>query len=314
MFAFVTILHGSIMALPLAPWHFRCCFLRALRAAAAETTEAVTGTVLTDPRMAVFGGRPGMPLSLGSVYAMITAKFLRGDFPRRVMRVVDTDNGVLQGARSISVTRDGTHLLVVAGNCVLVLRFADGAVVRTIGPAEGGPGELEFRVPMAICSAPDGVHYVADMGNARVQCLTPEFDFGGIPFRRIGIIFGVKATAEELAVCVSPFTLVFDYASITVHVICRATGAALRRVLVLEDPMFSSIARLRSSRQLDYIGRAANNEFISSTSLGTIVLIDAEAGIVCDSIAAPDMGPVTVHGSTVYAISRTAPQCVYVFG
>jgi hypothetical protein len=222
VFAFVTILHGSIMALPLAPWHFRCCFLRALRAAAAETTEAVTGTVLTDPRMAVFGGRPGMPLSLGSVYAMITAKFLRGDFPRSVMRVVDTDNGVLQGARSISVTRDGTHLLVVAGNCVLVLRFADGAVVRT--------------------------------------------------------------------------------------------SAALRRVLVLEDPMFSSIARLRSSRQLDYIGRAANNEFISSTSLGTIVLIDAEAGIVCDSIAAPDMGPVTVHGSTVYAISRTAPQCVYVFG
>lgn len=63
------------------------------------------------------------------------------------------------------------------GNARIVQRAADGSFVREWGSAGDGPGQ--FDTPHGLAISPDGLLYVADRGNARVQRFTLDGAYAG---------------------------------------------------------------------------------------------------------------------------------------
>jgi hypothetical protein len=136
---------------------------------------AVLGDLLR--RVAVLGGREGMPRSLGSVYGGSVTRFLGGGLRGVVSRVIATSG--VKSEYGVGVSHDGCTLLAsdtrVGSHAIHVFRVADGSPLRIIGGAGDGP--LEFRTPRQVYVAPDDYVFVADAENDRVQVLTPTLDF-----------------------------------------------------------------------------------------------------------------------------------------
>jgi tripartite motif-containing protein 71 len=82
----------------------------------------------------------------------------------------------------VAVSVDGATLLVSnsgfgKGTTVHEFIVADGSGGRVVGGSGCGP--LQFDFPGQVCIAPDGLVFVADSWNRRVQVLTPTLDFHG---------------------------------------------------------------------------------------------------------------------------------------
>ncbi len=151
-------------------------------------------------RVAVLGGREGMPRSLGSVYGGSVTRFLGGSLRGVVSRVIDMPD-VLADASGVAVSRDGCTLLAphILRNTIREFRVADGLPGRVIGGS--GIGPLRFFLPRQVYIAPDGFVFVADSGNNRVQVLTPSLDFHGfVGAVQLQLPTGVCANADVVVV------------------------------------------------------------------------------------------------------------------
>jgi DNA-binding beta-propeller fold protein YncE len=184
---------------------------------------AVLGDALH--RVAVLGGREGMPRSLGSVYGGSLTRFLGGSLRGVVSRVIDR-HGVTPRSNGIAVSVDGGTLLLLEsafGSHAIHchdLGTTDGSLRRVVGGRGDGP--LQLLEPVHLCIAPDGFVFVADSRNNRVQVLTPSLDFHGFvgqgQLLRPG---GVCANADVVVVS--------ELRDNRVTVFNRGDGALLRR-------------------------------------------------------------------------------------
>jgi hypothetical protein len=182
--------------------------------------------VLGEPlhRVAVLGGREGMPRSLGSVYGGSVTRFLGGSLRGVVSRVIDTP-GVKSSGSGIAVSVDGCTLLVSDGrygrsDSIHEIDTADGSRRRIIGTKGDGP--LQFDNPEHLCIAPDGFVFVAESGNDRVQVLTPSLDFHAF--------IGQDELVRPVGVCANAdIVVVSEYWAHRIAVFNRGDGALLRR-------------------------------------------------------------------------------------
>jgi DNA-binding beta-propeller fold protein YncE len=170
-------------------------------------------------RVAVLGGREGMPRSLGSVYGGSVTRFLGGSLRGVVSRVIDTLGVMCNG---LAVSRDGSTLLVSVCVCgtyaIRKLSVVDGSLLRVV--VGEGDGPLQFREPGQLCIAPDGFVFVADYGNSRVQVLTPTLDFHGF--------FGQGQLSGPIGVCANTdVVVVSDRSHCRIATFDRASGAPL---------------------------------------------------------------------------------------
>jgi DNA-binding beta-propeller fold protein YncE len=292
---------------------------------------AVLGDALH--RVAVLGGREGMPRSLGSVYGGAVTRFLGGSCHGVVSRVIHTP-GVKSYNNGVAVSRDGCTLLVsdgtsCASHAIHVYSTLDGACRRAVGGE--GDGLFQFNAPQQLYIAPDGFVFVADYGNNRVQVLTPDLDFHS--FVGVGVLrgpIGVCANADVVVVA--------EYDAHCISVFNRHDGALLRRL----GCSGSGDGQLRSPCGLCFVsgdrhvavadwanGRVSvfsiDGEFIRHVGVGVLSgpqgvaasavdeLVVADEGNRClrvfsstgDLLATVGVGcgftGVVVHGSTVFA-------------
>jgi hypothetical protein len=176
--------------------------------------------VLADPpqRLAVFGARDGLELSLASVYACFVALFLggfRGIVQRRFAVAVPFQ------CCATAASRDGTTLYATAGTQHLLrISLATGKVLREVT----ADTEAQGHVSVAI----DGLVYVADTGRHRVQVLTPDLDFlAYIGEGKLHQPWAISTTAEVVVVS----SAVDRWQDIQFAVLFRRSdGVELRRV------------------------------------------------------------------------------------
>jgi hypothetical protein len=185
---------------------------------------AVLGDALH--RVAVLGGRDGMPRSLGSVYGGSVTRFLGGGLRGIVSRVIDT-RGLRSFSNGVAVSVDGSTLLVSdhlgGSHAIHELSVADGARLRVIGARGDGP--LQFNAPAQVYIADDGFVFVADSRNNRVQVLTPSLDFHAF--------VGVGVLDRPLGVCAdADVVLASEYAAGNprISVFGRCDGALVRHI------------------------------------------------------------------------------------
>jgi DNA-binding beta-propeller fold protein YncE len=183
------------------------------------------GAVLGDAlrRVAVLGGREGMPRSLGSVYGGSVTRFLGGGCHGVASRVIAMP-GVQSWNNGVAVSRDGSTLLVSdyggGSHAVHAFRVADGSRLRVIGSMGDGP--LQFRYAGQVWVASDDFVFVADCGNNRVQVLTPRLDFHGF--------VGVGQLVRPVGVCADDdVIIVSDEGAHRISMFKRSDGALLRR-------------------------------------------------------------------------------------
>jgi DNA-binding beta-propeller fold protein YncE len=296
--------------------------------------------VLGDPlqRVAVLGGREGMPRSLGSVYGGSVTRFLGGSLRGVVSRVIDTA-GVKSSGIALSV--DGCTVLVSDGgvfggsNTIHEVRTADGSQRRVIGGCGDGP--LQFDAPVQLCIAPDGFVFVAEFGNHRVQVLTPSLDFHAfIGEGELGRPAGVCANADVVVVS--------EYHTHRIAVFNRCGGALLRRF----GTYGSGDGQLRYPCELCFLSGDRNvavadrsnsrvsvfsidGEFIRHVGVGVLRGPDDVAASAFNELVVADSDPdnrclrvfsatgdllatvgdnrftcVAVHGSTVFAADESA--------
>ncbi len=182
---------------------------------------AVLGDALR--RVAVLGGRDGMPRSLGSVYGGSVTRFLGGSI--RGMQTRFTIMTALQpSTNGVAVRRDGSTVLVsdyIGGSHAIHEFSADGVPLRVVG--RKGRGPLHFDGPCQVYVAPDDFVFVADRNNHRVQVLTPSLDFHGV--------IGADVLVHPRGVCANAdVVVVSDGATHTISVFNRGDGALLRRI------------------------------------------------------------------------------------
>jgi DNA-binding beta-propeller fold protein YncE len=189
---------------------------------------AVLGDALR--RVAVLGGREGMPRSLGSVYGGAVTRFLGGSLRGVESRVIDTPR-VKSLCSGMAVSRDGTTLLVSNWNVGATLlnagdhaihefRVSDGSRLRVVGGFGAGP--LQFNLPHQLWIACDDHVFVADYRNNRVQVLTPTLDFHSF--------VGARQLRGPDGVCADgAVVVVSEYDAHRIGVFNRRDGALLRR-------------------------------------------------------------------------------------
>ena len=112
---------------------------------------------------------------------------------------------VLDRPTGIAVSRDGSRAYVVdvggvrsENHTVHVFDPRDGRLLHAIGSRGKGPGEL--NLPRDVALGPDGLLYVSDGGNFRVQVFTPEGRFvraWGEPGMRYGQFSRPKGIATD---------------------------------------------------------------------------------------------------------------------
>jgi DNA-binding beta-propeller fold protein YncE len=184
---------------------------------------AVLGDALR--RVAVLGGRGGLPRSLGSVYGGSVTRFLGGGCRGIVSRVINTP-GVKSWNNGVAVSRDGCTLLVTdyegGSHAIHTFRVGDGSHLRVIGSRGDGP--LQFNSPRQVWVASDDFVFVADCGNNRVQVLTPTLDFHG--FVGVGQLSGPGGVCADDAVIV---VAEHGDGAHRISVFGRRDGALLRR-------------------------------------------------------------------------------------
>jgi DNA-binding beta-propeller fold protein YncE len=94
-------------------------------------------------------------------------------------RVIATP-GVVSLSNGVAVSRDGSTLLVSdnggGSHSISVYNVADGVRTKVFGGPAAGSGPLQLNHPCQVWIADDGVVFVADCHNNRVQVLTPGLD------------------------------------------------------------------------------------------------------------------------------------------
>jgi DNA-binding beta-propeller fold protein YncE len=138
--------------------------------------------------------------------------------------------GVTSLSNGIAVSRDGSTLLVSDYNggshSISVYNVADGVRTKVFGGPAAGSGPLQLNRPGQVWIADDGVVFVADCGNHRVQVLAPGLDacsssLGAPPGTLNGPV-GVCANADIVVV-----------SEVTAHrltVLKRSDGSVVRRM------------------------------------------------------------------------------------
>jgi DNA-binding beta-propeller fold protein YncE len=194
-----------------------------LRCSPRVCVAAVLGDALR--RVAVLGGREGMPRSLGSVYGGSVTRLLGGGCRGVVSRVIDMP-GVASWSNGVAVSRDGSTLLVTdtdgGSHAIHTFRVGDGSRLRVVGGAGDGP--LQFRSPRQVWVASDGFVFVADHYNDRVQVLTPTLDLHGF--------VSVRLLHHPSGVCANDAVIVVSevgYGTHRISVFKRCDGALRRR-------------------------------------------------------------------------------------
>ncbi len=200
--------------------------LRHTATASGSTPHVCVSVVLGDAlrRISVLGGREGMARSMGSVYGGSVTRFLGGSLRGVESRVIATP-GVTSYSNGVAVSRDGCMLLVSDGafggsDAIHEFRVADGSRLRVVGGA--GDGRLQFKNPRQVWVASDDHVFVAELGNGRVQVLTPRLDFHAF--------VGVGQLDHPAGVCADDAVIVVSEAGADrISVFNRGDGALLRR-------------------------------------------------------------------------------------
>jgi hypothetical protein len=211
-------------------WWLRACCAVAegaavpLRHSTASQAAACVSAVLSDDlrRLSVLGGREGMPRSLGSVYCGAVTRFIGGGCRGAVSRIIAMRGGVSYEG-GVAVSRDGSRLLVTdrdgGSDAVIDVHWSGGPRERVF--SNSGEGPLDFNSPCQVWVARDDYVFVADMGNCRVQVLTPALDFYGV--------VGAGHLTCPIGVCANDeFIVVSEDESLAVF--SRRTGTLLRRI------------------------------------------------------------------------------------
>jgi hypothetical protein len=298
------------------------------------------GAVLGDAlhRVAVLGGREGMPRSLGSVFGGAVTLFLGGR--RRDDGTVSFINtpGIEPIRNGVAVSRDGTTLLLshYAGG-VYEFSVADGTRWRGVGTAGDAPPRLSH--PRQVWSAPDGTVFVADRLSNTVHVLTPTLDVVGVV--GAGLLRGATGVCANADVVVASET---DAHRVTVF--RRSDGAVHTRFgsLGTGDGQLSGPAGLCFMRRDRHVAVAdcCNNrvsvfsvsgDFIRHIGVGVLKLPEGVACSAFDELVVAGGGNrvvrlfgddgallmsfgdglftgVAIHNSTVFATDTSARRCV----
>jgi hypothetical protein len=303
--------------------------------------DVCVGAVLGDAehRVAVLGGREGMPRSLGSVYAGSVTRFLGGSLRGVVSRVIDTP-GVHSDINGVAVSRDGRTLLVTDGmydgsHAIHEFDLADGSRRRVIRGK--GDGQLEFRKTLQVYVAPDDYVFVADAGNSRVQVLMPHLDFHafvgeGQLIRPVGVCANTDVVVVSEPHRISVFSR--DDGTLRRRFGCRGSGDG-----EVDHPL--GLCFMSGDRHVA-VADSANHrvsvfsvegEFIRHVGVGVLSYPMGVAASAFDELVVADIGNrclrlfsstgdllatvgdgcftcVAVHGSTVFAQSYGGQKCV----
>jgi hypothetical protein len=343
---------------PLSSEGVRLCWLRACcavaegadaplprivpAAASRCTPDMCVAAVLRDEerRVAVLGGREGMPRSLGSVYGGSITRFLGGGLRGVESRVIDTP-GVTSDYGGIAVTRDGCTLLVSdswgGSHAIHEFSIVDGSLRRVIGGEGDGP--LQFRYPRQVWVASDGVVFVADCFNDRVQVLTPTLDFHGY--------VGVGHLQHPDGVCANADVVVVSEGEAhRISVFHCGDGALLRRfdgsgsgdsqlncplgLCFMSGDRHVAIADVSSSRVSVF---SIDGEFIRHVGVGVLThphtvaaspydelvvadtgndraVVFSSEGDVVVTMGRGDFSGVAVHGGVIFAADVNHRKCV----
>jgi sugar lactone lactonase YvrE len=301
--------------------------------------DVCVAAVLGDPlrRVAVLGGREGMPQSLGSVYGGSVTRFLGGS-----LRGVESRVMVPSCVRSfdgVAVSRDGCTLLMSDSswhgpNSIHELRVADGSRRRVIGTAKGD-GPLQFRRPYQLWVAPDGFVFVAELDNHRVQVLTPALDFH--------CFVGEGELSGPVGVCANADVVVVAEADCH-HIVVfrRGDGAIVRRfgnegsgdgelrypceLCFMSDGRHVAVVEWINARVSVFtvdgefirhvgVGVLSRPESVACSAFDELVVADSQSqrlrvfsstGELLASVGDGRFACVAVHGSTVFATDESA--------
>jgi DNA-binding beta-propeller fold protein YncE len=275
-------------------------------------------------RVAVLGGREGMPRSLGSVYAGSVTLFLGGGLRGVVSRVIGTP-GVWSEINGVAVSVDGCTLLLshgdgttsgVGSHAIHVFDLADGSRRRIIGGRGDGP--LQFSDPHQVCIAPDDCVFVADAGNSRVQVLTPHLDFHAF--------IGAGQLARPVGVCANAdVVVVSELRTHRISVFSRDDGALLRRfgcegagdgeldhplgLCFMSDDRHIAVAEYNNDRVSVF---SVEGEFIRHVGVGVLGSPYGVAASAFDELVVADMsnGCVAVFSTTGDPVTTMAVDAV----
>jgi DNA-binding beta-propeller fold protein YncE len=302
---------------------------------------AVLGDALR--RVAVLGGREGLPRSLGSVYGGSVTRFLGGGCRGVVIRVIDTA-GVMPYSNGVVVSRNGSTLLVSdfdrdGSHAIHAFRVGDGSRLRVIGGEGDGP--LQFNSPRQVWVASDDYVFVADYDNDRVQVLTPTLDFHG--FVGVGLLSGPGGVcADDADIVVSEH----GWNAHRISVFNRSDGALLRRfgsfgvgdgqlyfprgVCFMSGHRHVAIADSCNDRVCVFsvegelvrhvgVGVLKHPTGVACSAFDEIIVADRDSGRVAVLSASGEllqtMGDggfigVALHGSTIFAQDCRSDKCV----
>jgi DNA-binding beta-propeller fold protein YncE len=134
---------------------------------------------------------------------------------------------VQSSSSGVAVSVDGCTLLVsdsIGGShAIHAFNIADGSLLRVVGGKGDAP--LQFCTPFQVSvAADDGFVFVAELGNNRVQVLTPSLDFHAF--------IGAGAVTRPTGVCANADVVVVSEAGThRISVFDRRDGTLRRRVV-----------------------------------------------------------------------------------
>jgi hypothetical protein len=169
-------------------WLQACCCVAEGATVVRHPSASCVAAVLGDlpGRMTVFPGREGLPRSLGSVLSSVVARFVGSRLrPVKLWQVDCLGLCALEDMPLLAIGSDDRTLLHANSTTSIItqLCLATGSRLRAVGSPGSGP--LMFNYIVHLCIAPDGMIYVVERTNQRVQVLTPELAFAGFVERQV---------------------------------------------------------------------------------------------------------------------------------
>jgi hypothetical protein len=266
-------------------------------------TRMCIAAVFADPlqRIVCLGGRVDMPRSIGSLYGGLAALFLGTTFTGTAKTTIGENhtNHADSWQNGVAVALDGATLLVARYYLHRIHAFciADGTLLRIIG----GWGELTLRFsnPRELCVANDGLVFVADCGNNRVQILTPQLDFASF--------VGVGQLRAPSGVCAdSDIVAVSEFWQGHIKIFSRHGGALLRQ--------FSSKGptNLANARTLCFMTNRAHIAAVDEGCL-CVSVFSTEGQFICDVSLSELKGPMGIACSNAGELFVTGGSGVAIY-
>jgi DNA-binding beta-propeller fold protein YncE len=218
-----------------------------------------------------------------------------------------------------------------------VFRVSDGSRLRIIGGAGDGP--LQFKSPRQVWVASDDFVFVAEVGNGRVQVLTPRLDFHGF--------VGVGQLSGPAGVCADDdVIMVSELGADRISVFARCDGALLRRFATyghgdgqLRAPLgLCFMSGHRHVAVADYWNHrvsvfSVEGEFVRHVGVGKLrlpqgvacsafdeivvadwynrrVVLFSASGEMLHTMGGGDFSGVAMHGGTIFAQTFNNDKCV----